>query len=99
MKFPVKQLPYVTLWKNLAALENGYVTGLEPGTGLPYTRSIERKAGRVPKLAPRESRQFTVDVTIHPNRGEVADAVARIDRVQAITKPILESIGAGPSPS
>ena len=35
MGFAVAELPYVTLWKNLTALEEGYVTGLEPGTGFP----------------------------------------------------------------
>ena len=30
------QLPYLTLWKNSAALEDGYVTGIEPATGYPF---------------------------------------------------------------
>src|SRR5690606_11221003 len=29
MSFSVESLPYVTLWKNLAAVEEGYVTGIE----------------------------------------------------------------------
>ena len=41
-----------------AANETGYVTGIEPGTGFPNTRSIEREQGRVPKLEPREYRDF-----------------------------------------
>jgi len=90
LEFPVKQLPYVTLWKNLAALDNGYVTGLEPGTGFPYTRGRERKAGRVPKLAAQESRQFTVQVTIHSDRTSVADVVGRIEKLQATAKPIID---------
>ncbi len=51
MQWAVKQLPYLTLWKNTAAIQDGYVVGIEPGTSFPNTRRVERKAGRVPKLA------------------------------------------------
>lgn len=91
LTFPVKQLPYVTLWKNLGALDDGYVTGLEPGTGFSYTRRIEREAGRVPKLAAHASRQFTLEVTIHPDRASVAETVKRIEKLQSGTKPVIES--------
>jgi hypothetical protein len=30
-------------WKNTASREDGYVTGLEPGTGFPFNRRIERQ--------------------------------------------------------
>jgi hypothetical protein len=75
MGFAVAELPYVTLWKNLTALEEGYVTGLEPGTGFPYTRRLERESGRVPKLKPGESRRFAIDVGLHTT----ADAVRAVD--------------------
>jgi len=63
------------------ANEDGYVTGLEPGTGFPRNRSIERKFGRVPKLAPHESRSFTIDFALHAGTKEVnasTDDIARI---------------------
>jgi hypothetical protein len=75
MGFAVAELPYVTLWKNLTALEEGYVTGLEPGTGFPYTRRLERESGRVPKLKPGETRRFAIDVGLH----RTADAVRALD--------------------
>jgi hypothetical protein len=80
--FPVAQLPFVTLWKNLASEAEGYVTGIEPGTGFPYTRQREREAGRVPKLGPNETRRFTIDVAIHPDRDGVAAAEQRIQAIQ-----------------
>lgn len=83
MSFPIEQLPYVTLWKNLTALEEGYVTGLEPGTGFPYNRRIERKAGRVPKLGPNQTRRFTIDFAILTSTGEVQQANGEIARIQA----------------
>ena len=88
--FPVQQLPYVTLWKNLAAEAEGYVTGIEPGTGFPYTRRLEREAGRVPRLAANESRRFTIDVTIHPDPASGQSANHRIQNIQGKTKITLD---------
>lgn len=83
LTYNVEQLPYFTLWKNTTAIEEGYVTGLEPGTGFPANRSAERKAGRVPKLRPGESRNFTLDVAIHTGKSEVERAAAAILKLQA----------------
>ncbi|HKD36950.1 MAG TPA: DUF4432 family protein, partial [Pirellulales bacterium] len=82
MRWSIDSLPYLTLWKNTAATEDGYVTGLEPGTGFPYNRRIERLAGRVPKLAPNGSREFRIDVGIHVGKGQVADQAATIEKLQ-----------------
>lgn len=82
MGFPVAELPYVTLWKNLTAAEEGYVTGLEPGTGFPYTRRVEREAGRVPKLAPGQTRRFSFDVGLHTTSADVEAVEQRIASIQ-----------------
>ena len=82
MGFAVAELPYVTLWKNLTALEEGYVTGLEPGTGFPNTRRIEREAGRVPKLKPGESRRFAIDVGLHTTTEAVRAVSDQIERIR-----------------
>lgn len=82
LSFSIEQLPYVTLWKNLAATEEGYVTGLEPGTSFPYTRRIERLSGRVPKLAPGANRKLTLDVAVLLVREDVTAAAAEIKRIQ-----------------
>jgi galactose mutarotase-like enzyme len=92
LAFPVQQLPYVTLWKNLAAEAEGYVTGLEPGTGFPYTRRLEREAGRVPKLAPNETRRFTIDVAIHPDRPSVEAAGQRVRSIQGDIKTTIDNV-------
>src|SRR5262245_14463569 len=83
MAWDVAQLPYFTLWKNTTATEEGYVTGLEPGTSFPANRSIERKAGRVPKLGPGESRSFALDVAIHTGKSDVERSAAAITNLQA----------------
>jgi len=106
MAYSIKELPFFTLWKNPVAPEDGYVTGLEPGTGFPRNRSIERKFGRVPKLGPHESRSFTIDFALHASKDQVnasADEIARIwagRRTQidkeplavAVTKPKLSDV-------
>lgn len=89
MTYDVTQLPYFSLWKNTTALEEGYVTGLEPGTGFPPNRSLERKAGRVPKLKPNETRQFAIEVAILSGKEEVRRSQARIATLQAKQPPKL----------
>lgn len=83
MTYSVDQLPYFTLWKNTTAVEEGYVTGLEPGTGFPANRSIERQAGRVPKLKPSETRKFAVEFGIHNGKQSVEQTAAAISKLQA----------------
>ena len=83
LAYSVEELPYFTLWKNPVAVEDGYVTGLEPGTGFPRNRSIERKFGRVPKLAPHESRSFTIDFAIHNTKEQVQAIANEITKIQA----------------
>ena len=79
LTFAVAQLPCFTLWKNTGAIADGYVSGLEPGTGFPNPRRIERQAGRVPQLAPGETRSFALDFAIQGNPTQVAAAISAID--------------------
>ncbi len=83
IRWSVKDLPYFTVWKNTTSESDGYVTGLEPGTCFPNNRSVEREAGRVPKLGPGEKRAFALEFGIHVGRQAVADQEAWIEGVQA----------------
>jgi len=90
----VKQLPYLTIWKNTAAVEDGYVTGIEPGTGYPYNRSVERRDGRVPTLKPGGSQTFRVDFSVHRGAQSVKQAIDRAmdlqgDRTTAVKREPL----------
>jgi hypothetical protein len=82
MSYRVDQLPYFTLWKNTTAVEEGYVTGLEPGTGFPANRSIERRDGRVPKLKPSETRKFAIDFAILAGAEQINRAAGEITKFQ-----------------
>jgi len=89
--FNVAELPHLTLWKNTAAEADGYVTGLEPGTNFPNNRRIERKLGRVPKLAPGATRKAMLDFALLPDAAAVKGTADRIARLQAKQKPVVET--------
>ena len=90
MAFSTEQLPFFTLWKNTAAENDGYVTGLEPGTNFPSNRRIERKAGRVPKLAAGASRSFAIEFAIHTGSEQVKQAAERIAAIQGSRKTMVD---------
>jgi hypothetical protein len=83
MGFSTNQLPYLTQWKNTAGLNDGYVTGLEPGTGFPYNRRVERHYGRVPKLQPGDSRRFQLEFQLLSNASDVSRGAKAVDAIQA----------------
>ncbi|MEM2913493.1 MAG: aldose 1-epimerase family protein [Candidatus Bathyarchaeia archaeon] len=88
-RFSAKSLPFFTFWKNTAAEEDGYVVGLEPGTGFPNTRNFERKHGRVVKLGPGEKYNVEINVSLLLGRAEVEEAISRIEAIKGGAKPII----------
>jgi len=87
LRYSLKQLPYLTLWKNTGAEPDGYVIGIEPGTNYPNRRQVERKYGRVPKLAAGGRYEMTIDFGVHLTASEVqgvARAIAAIQGAHAV---------------
>ena len=82
LRYSLKELPYLTLWKNTGAEEDGYVIGIEPGTNYPNRRMIERKAGRVPKLEAGGRYAMTIEYGVHVGAAEVGNVVRQIERIQ-----------------
>jgi hypothetical protein len=82
VSFHVRQLPFMTLWKNEAPSKAGYVTGLEPGTSFPLPKPAERAAGRIRKLNGGESHHAKVTFRALVAREEVEDAADSIRRLQ-----------------
>jgi hypothetical protein len=82
VRFRKDQLPYFTLWKNPAALEDGYVTGLEPGTDFPNNRSFEREKGRVVTLAPGQARNFDLEIEFTEGPDGVRRLLSKADELQ-----------------
>jgi hypothetical protein len=89
MTFDIKGLPNMSLWKNEAAAKTGYVTGLEPGTGYPYHRAVERAAGRVPLLKAGEDYHIHLAIRALTSKAEVDSAAAAIAKL-APPDPVIQ---------
>ena len=85
VQWNLSELPYLTIWKNTAAQEDGYVTGIEPATGYPFNRKVERKYGRVPMIQPGETRSFTLNFGIHHDQDSVQSIIGEIENLQKNT--------------
>ncbi|HLU48697.1 MAG TPA: aldose 1-epimerase family protein, partial [Planctomycetota bacterium] len=90
LAFSIERLPCLTLWKNTAAKENGYVTGIEPGTNYPNHRKHERARGRVPVLEAKGSYRADLTIEVLPDSAAVTKAAARVAELQTAGKPIVE---------
>ena len=88
MRWNQRELPYFTFWKNTAANEDGYVTGLEPGTNFPNLRSFERSKGRVPVLEPGARWECTWSLEVLDSKEEVTKSLNVLAELQSKLKPI-----------
>ncbi len=87
VRFNRRQLPCLTLWKNTAAREDGYVVGIEPGTDYPNSRPFERTKGRLATLGPGESFHCQLSIEVAAN----AQAIAQLEgEVRAIRQEPAE---------
>ena len=89
--FSVRQLPCFSLWRNLVAEADGYVTGLEPATNYPNPRTEEERNGRVVNLQPAEKWQADLSLDWHTEPFAVARAEQAISELQGTRKPVLHS--------
>jgi len=80
--FNLAQLPYFTLWKNTAALADGYVVGLEPGTNFPNPHSFELNQNRIEALSAGQTKLFDLRLEFHLDANQVARARQEITRCQ-----------------
>jgi hypothetical protein len=83
------ELPCFTLWRNSAAVEDGYVTGLEPGTNFPNLKTFERNQGRVRLLPPGGRWECTLILEFLDSAFGVSAALAEIVSLQAHARPII----------
>jgi galactose mutarotase-like enzyme len=95
VRFNRNELPCFTVWKNTAALEDGYVTGLEPATNFPNLKTFERQQGRVRVLPPGGRWQCTWSLEVFDTREGVSGALAEVAALQAHGK---RTIHATPQP-
>ena len=82
LAFSLRELPCLTLWKQLGGAGERYVTGLEPGTNYPQHRRVERRQGRLRLLAPGEVHRMTIDFRVHAGAAEIRRLRRRIATLQ-----------------
>jgi hypothetical protein len=94
--YNVKQLPVLTLWKNTDTRQQGYVTGIEPGTSYAYNTKYQRPLGLVPKIQAGASKHFDVTYTVLRDTQEVDQALNRVAKLQGrqktklVTQPLVD---------
>jgi hypothetical protein len=88
ISFSLNELPYFTLWKNTASINEGYVTGLEPATSFPNKKSFERKNNRIILLKPKEKLHTKICVSIYNKIDEIKKVVTEIERIKGKTKTV-----------
>ena len=91
VSYSTKTLPRFIVWKNTAAIADGYVTGLEPATNYPNTRSYEQSQDRVVDLDPDETVAFRVSLQPLVDSGEVASLAQRIRSIAGDDPPTIHS--------
>jgi hypothetical protein len=87
LRFNKNRLPCFTLWKNPEATQDGYVTGLEPGTNFPNPRNFEAEQKRVVQLPPGKTITFDLQLEVHDNAGAVDKSEKQIAELQGEAKP------------
>ena len=87
--YGTEELPCFTLWKNTAALEDDFVTGLEPATNYPNFKSFERQQRRVRVLPPGGRWEARLTIEVHDTHAGVTAVQTEIARVQALTKSTI----------
>ena len=88
--FNTNSLPRFILWKNTAAESDGYVTGLEPATNYPNTRSFEEKQGRTVEIASGATASFRVKLLPLTTAGQVDEVSQQIQILQGDEVPDIQ---------
>jgi len=89
LRFARQDLPCFTVWRNTMALEEGYVTGLEPATNYPNFKTFERQQGRVPVLTPGGKWETTWSIEVHDSPVGVAGVLGEIASLQAQARALV----------
>lgn len=94
--YNIQQLPVLTLWKNTDTKQQGYVTGIEPGTSYAYNTKYQRPLGLVPKLQPGQSQRFDLSYTLLRSKTDTEQALADVAKIQGkepvklVNKPLVD---------
>jgi hypothetical protein len=85
--YGTQNLPRFIVWKNTAAVSDGYVTGLEPATNYPNTKTFEAKQERVVQLGPGQTVVFQVSLHLLTSAESVSAMSKKIADIVADKTP------------
>ena len=91
VRFDTSTMPYFVLWKNTQAEADGYVAGLEPGSSFPNLRTVERREGRVIRLASGQSVTFRLNFEIATNSRDVRSLLDEVTELQIAHPRVVHS--------
>lgn len=86
-RYARKALPCFTLWKNESQPEDGYVTGIEPGTNHPNIHPYEKQHRRIVRLGAQKRWQASLTFSIADGRKAVAAVEKEVRSIQGRRKP------------
>ena len=89
VRFARSELPCFTVWKNTAATEDGYVTGLEPATNYPNFKAFERQQGRVVVLPPGGKWEARWSLEVADSPAAVLALTAEVAKIQAHSRATI----------
>jgi hypothetical protein len=89
VRFNRNELPCFTVWKNTGAIEDGFVTGIEPATNYPNFKTFEREQGRVKQLLPGGRWEASWSIELRDTSAGVSEVLAEIVSLQSHAKPII----------
>ncbi|MBY0229172.1 MAG: aldose 1-epimerase family protein [Gemmataceae bacterium] len=89
LRWDTGPLPCFTVWKCSMALEEGYVTGLEPATGYPNPKPHEREKGRVRTLAPGGHWTASLSLEVADTKEGVVALQAEVATLQAQGRAVI----------
>ncbi len=79
LRFRTDTLPFLNEWKLLA--ETDYVVGLEPVNTMVLNRARLRREGRLPMLAPGETRDMELELGVLEGAEQIGHFVERVGRI------------------
>ncbi len=79
--YDTRTLPFFSQWKNTVGMKDGYVTGLEPGTGFPNPRTFEDQSGRVVAMQPGQRIDFHLRLEATANPERVKQLLQTVEKV------------------
>lgn len=91
LRWDAAACPAFTVWKNTMAMEEGYVTGLEPGTNYPNFRGYERSRGRVRVLPAGGAWENRLTLEVADSPAAVAAMQAEVATLQASARATIHA--------